>query len=112
MWKNGKVSEAVLDRSVLRPLAMAGVLSGMGGAFGEDCAFVDHQNGAEEGEIPGRIVSATVPSGATRTVVVPVTSAPPAITVNALSSSVTVTVMSCVWLPVFVNVTVLAAGCA
>ena len=60
MWKNGKVSEAVLDRSVLRPLAMAGVLSGMGGAFGEDCAFVDHQNGAEEGEIPGRIVSATV----------------------------------------------------
>ena len=60
MWKNGKISEAVLNRSVLRPLAMAGVLSGMGGAFGEDCAFSEQQNTGEERKSPNRIVSATV----------------------------------------------------
>lgn len=35
--KTGKVSQAILDRSVLRPLSRAGVLPEQGGRFGEDC---------------------------------------------------------------------------
>lgn len=37
--KKGKVSEAVLKRSVLRPFALAGVLDTRSASFGEDCAF-------------------------------------------------------------------------
>lgn len=37
--KTGKISQAVLDRSVLRPLARMGVLTEKGAAFGEDCGF-------------------------------------------------------------------------
>lgn len=38
--KTGKVSQAILDRSVLRPLSRAGVLTEMGAAFGRDCALL------------------------------------------------------------------------
>lgn len=38
--KSGKVSQAVLDRSVLRPLARMEVLAEKGAAFGEDCGLV------------------------------------------------------------------------
>lgn len=44
--KKGKVSEAVLKRSVLRPLALAGVLAG-GAGFGEDCGLFEWKNGRE-----------------------------------------------------------------
>lgn len=38
--KTGKVSQAVLDRSVLRPLSRAGVLNKNEAAFGEDCGVL------------------------------------------------------------------------
>lgn len=49
--KTGKVSQAILDRSVLRPLSGAGVLTKKGAAFGEDCGFVVYtqETGSEEG---------------------------------------------------------------
>lgn len=41
--KTGKVSQATLDRSVLRPLSRAGVLTKRGAAFGRDCAFLPEE---------------------------------------------------------------------
>lgn len=51
--KTGKVSQAVLDRSVLRPLAREGVLPSKGAAFGEDCGVMvmsgaESENGKTE----------------------------------------------------------------
>lgn len=64
--KKGKVSEAVLKRSVLRPFALAGVLDPESAAFGEDCAFFssygegnfpDKKNGRQD---PGFLCATTV----------------------------------------------------
>ena len=44
--KTGKVSQAILDRSVLRPLSRAGVLTEKGAVYGRDCAFLTEKEAA------------------------------------------------------------------
>ena len=45
--KTGKASQAILDRSVLRPLTLAHA-AGAQAAFGEDCAFLPEDSGKAE----------------------------------------------------------------
>lgn len=49
--KKGKVSEAVLKRSVLRPFAQTGVLDAASASFGEDCAFFSFWGGEKSPDV-------------------------------------------------------------